>query len=132
MKKLGPGQYANVLVESTIDFRTLPTLTDIERPVIELLLQGQIALFATLLFAIVFSLTFHEFGHAASAKLLGDDTAEQAGRLTLNPIAHIDPLGLLMVVMVGFGYAKPVPVNPRRPMSVRVGRALSTFALSPP
>lgn len=80
---------------------------------IDLLLQGQVALFATVLFAIVFSLTFHEFGHAAMAKLLGDDTAEKAGRLTLNPLAHIDPLGLLMVVMVGFGYAKPVPFEPR-------------------
>lgn len=80
---------------------------------IDLLMQGQVALFAIILFAIIFSLTFHEFGHAAMAKVLGDPTAEQAGRLTLNPVVHIDPLGLLMVVMVGFGYAKPVPFNPR-------------------
>ncbi|MDH3694794.1 MAG: site-2 protease family protein, partial [Gammaproteobacteria bacterium] len=44
----------------------------------------------------------------------GDDTAEQMGRLNLNPLSHIDPIGLLMVVMVGFGYAKPVPINPRK------------------
>ncbi|MGK0171762.1 MAG: Zn-dependent protease [Gammaproteobacteria bacterium] len=80
----------------------------------DLLFQGQIGLFSVILFAIVFSLTFHEFGHAAMAKWLGDDTAERAGRLTLNPVAHIDPLGLLMVVMVGFGYARPVPVDTRR------------------
>ena len=79
-----------------------------------LLTQGQYALFALIIAAIVLSLSFHEFGHAASAKMLGDDTAERAGRLTLNPVAHIDPIGLLMVVMVGFGYAKPVPVNPSR------------------
>ena len=81
---------------------------------IELLTQGHFGLFATLIAAIVLSLTFHEFGHAACAKMLGDDTAERHGRLTLNPLAHIDPMGLLMVVAVGFGYAKPVPVNPFR------------------
>lgn len=81
---------------------------------IALLLQGQVALFILILVAIIISLTFHEFGHAAVAKLYGDDTAQRAGRLTLNPAAHIDPLGLLMVATVGFGYAKPVPTNPSR------------------
>jgi Zn-dependent protease len=79
---------------------------------LNLLFQGQIALFLLIVIALVLSLTFHEFGHALVAKLFGDDTAQQAGRLTLNPAAHIDPLGLLMVVMVGFGYARPVPTNP--------------------
>jgi Zn-dependent protease len=79
---------------------------------IALLLQGQVALFTLILVAIVISLTFHEFGHALVAKLYGDDTAQRAGRLTLNPAAHIDPLGLLMVATVGFGFAKPVPTNP--------------------
>lgn len=78
-----------------------------------LLTQGQWSLFALLLIALVLSLSFHEFGHAAAAKWQGDDTAAKQGRLTLNPIAHIDPFGLLMVVMVGFGYAKPVPVDLR-------------------
>ena len=80
---------------------------------LHLLTQGQIALFLLILIAIVISLSFHEFGHAWVAKLYGDRTAELAGRLTVNPLAHIDPMGLLMVVMVGFGYAKPVPTNPR-------------------
>ena len=80
---------------------------------IALVFQGQILLFALLLTALVLSLSFHEFGHAYVAKLSGDDTAERAGRLTLNPVAHIDPMGLLMVVLVGFGYAKPVPTDPR-------------------
>lgn len=80
---------------------------------ISLLFDGQVGLFVLLIGALIFSLTLHEFGHAASARLLGDRTAELAGRLTLNPLPHIDPLGLLMVVMVGFGWAKPVPFNPR-------------------
>lgn len=78
-----------------------------------LIFQGQILLFALLLIALVLSLSCHEFGHAYVAKLSGDNTAERAGRLTLNPVAHIDPMGLLMVVLVGFGYAKPVPTDPR-------------------
>lgn len=77
-----------------------------------LLLNGHIALFAILLLAIIVSLSLHEFGHARAATLLGDDTARRMGRLTVNPVAHIDPLGLLMVVLVGFGYARPVPFNP--------------------
>lgn len=81
---------------------------------LSLLFTGQVFLFFVLLFTLVFSLTLHEFGHALSAKLLGDDTAERLGRLTLNPVAHIDPIGLLMVMTVGFGYAKPVPINPAR------------------
>ena len=78
-----------------------------------LITQGEYFLFIAVLAALIMSLTFHEFGHAFAAKRFGDDTAERQGRLTLNPIAHIDPVGLLMVVLVGFGYAKPVPVDPR-------------------
>jgi Zn-dependent protease len=82
--------------------------------VIQILANGQIALFAIILIALVMSLCLHEFGHALAAKLYGDDTAQKAGRLTLNPIPHIDPMGLLMVVFLGFGYAKPVPTDPRK------------------
>ena len=80
---------------------------------ISLIHDGQWLLFAVILAALVISLSFHEFGHAFVALRFGDDTARRAGRLTVNPMAHIDPLGLLMVVFVGFGYAKPVPTNPR-------------------
>jgi Zn-dependent protease len=80
---------------------------------IRFLMQGEYFLFAALLAALIMSLSFHEFGHAFAAKRFGDDTAERQGRLTLNPIAHIDPMGLLMVVLIGFGYAKPVPTDPR-------------------
>ncbi|GBF29845.1 hypothetical protein MnTg03_01421 [bacterium MnTg03] len=79
---------------------------------IQLLFQQQYALFILIMIALIISLTFHEYGHAIVAKLYGDDTAQKAGRLTLNPVAHIDPGGLMMVVLVGFGYAKPVPTNP--------------------
>ncbi len=58
------------------------------------------------------TLTIHEFSHGYVAYLLGDDTAKRAGRLTLNPISHIDPIGLLMLFIVRIGWAKPVPVNP--------------------
>lgn len=60
---------------------------------------------------LVVALSFHEFAHAWMAKRFGDDTAERAGRLTLNPLAHLDPIGSLMLVFVGFGWARPVPVN---------------------
>jgi Zn-dependent protease len=84
-----------------------------ERRMIQLLADGRFALFLLILFALMLSLTLHEFGHALAAKLYGDDTAQRAGRLTLNPIPHIHPAGLLMVVLLGFGFAKPVPTDPR-------------------
>lgn len=62
--------------------------------------------------AIFLSLTVHEFAHAATAKVRGDSTAEREGRLTLNPAAHVDPLGLIALFLLGFGWAKPVPYNP--------------------
>jgi Zn-dependent protease len=58
------------------------------------------------------ALPIHEFSHAFVAYRLGDDTAARRGRLTLNPLRHLDPLGSLMIFFVGFGWAKPVPVNP--------------------
>jgi Zn-dependent protease len=64
--------------------------------------------------AIILSLTVHEFAHAAVGKWRGDRTAEHMGRLTLNPLAHMDFLGTLMLFTVGFGWAKPVPFDPRR------------------
>lgn len=78
--------------------------------------------------AFIVALTIHEFCHALSAYLLGDPTAERMGRLTLNPLAHIDPLGLLLLILIRFGWAKPVPFDPRnfrypRLYSVLVGLA---------
>lgn len=65
----------------------------------------------TRLLTLVIAFTVHEFAHAWSATQLGDDTPRLSGRLTLNPLAHLDPLGSLLLVVAGFGWAKPVPVN---------------------
>ena len=63
---------------------------------------------------ILLALTFHEYAHAFVANRYGDDTAKQSGRLTLNPLRHLDPLGTIMIFLVHFGWARPVPVNPHR------------------
>lgn len=90
-------------------------------------MQQQYVLFFSFVFALIFSLTFHEFGHAKVASMIGDDTAERAGRLTLNPIPHLDPLGLLMVLLIGIGYAKPVPADARK-FNTRWGMGLVAAA----
>ena len=64
--------------------------------------------------SLVVAVTVHEFSHALVANGLGDTTAKQQGRLSLNPIRHLDPSGTLMLLIAGFGWGKPVPVNPRR------------------
>lgn len=61
----------------------------------------------------MFALSFHEFAHAWMASKCGDNTAARMGRLTLNPMAHLDAMGSLMILFVGFGWAKPVPVDSR-------------------
>ncbi|MBN2556782.1 MAG: site-2 protease family protein [Anaerolineales bacterium] len=63
-------------------------------------------------FTLIIAFTVHEFAHAWTAHQLGDDTPRYRGRLTLNPLAHLDPLGTLMLLFAGFGWAKPVEVNP--------------------
>ena len=64
------------------------------------------------LVVLIFILPAHEFAHAYAAHLNGDDTAKYSGRMTLNPLKHFDPVGLVCFLLVGFGWAKPVPVNP--------------------
>ena len=80
---------------------------------------------ATVGIALLVAITVHEFSHAAVAYSLGDPTAKRLGRLSLNPIRHLDPVGTIMLMLVGFGWGKPVPVNPynlrngvRRGMSI--------------
>ena len=65
----------------------------------------------TVLPGILIALTFHEFAHGLVAYAMGDNTAKNAGRLTLDPLKHIDPLGFIMLILVRFGWAKPVPIN---------------------
>ena len=66
----------------------------------------------TFLISILIALSVHEWAHAFVANKLGDPTARNMGRLTLNPIAHLDPLGTILFLTVGFGWGKPVPINP--------------------
>ncbi len=73
-------------------------------------------------------ITLHELSHGLVAYALGDDTAKRAGRLTLNPLRHLDPIGLLMMLTVHFGYAKPVPVNMYRFKNPKRGMALTALA----
>ena len=78
--------------------------------------------------ALLVGLTFHEFSHALTADQLGDHRPRAMGRLTLNPIAHVDPIGALMLVVAGFGWAKPVMVNPAALRGGRRSMALVAFA----
>lgn len=68
--------------------------------------------FIILLLSLVLAVSFHEFAHALAADKLGDNTPRLFGRLTLNPLAHLDPLGTLMILVSGFGWGKPTPINP--------------------
>jgi Zn-dependent protease len=77
---------------------------------------------------ILFALTIHEYCHGLVAKYLGDDTALRQGRLTLNPIAHLDVIGTILMFLVGFGWAKPVPVNPLNFKDPKKGMLLVALA----
>jgi Zn-dependent protease len=87
---------------------------------------------------LVIAFTVHEFAHAWTAVRFGDDTPRNQGRLTLNPLAHLDPIGSLLLVVAGFGWAKPVPINPyqierRHPagtMMVSAAGPLSNLAMA--
>jgi len=88
-----------------------------------------------ILIPLVLSLTIHEFAHAWSAAKLGDDTAKRAGRLTLNPLVHIDLIGTVLLPLLGipFGWAKPVPVNPARfRPSIRMSTGMMITAAAGP
>lgn len=77
---------------------------------------------------ILFALTVHEFCHAWVANMLGDDTAKRQGRLTLNPVAHLDVLGTILMFVAGFGWARPVPINPLNFKNPRKGMLLVALA----
>ncbi len=78
--------------------------------------------------ALLVGLTFHEFSHALLADQLGDHRPRAMGRLTLNPLPHIDPIGALMLILAGFGWAKPVMVNPYALRNGRQGMAIVAAA----
>ncbi len=81
-------------------------------------------LFFILLVVFLAALSVHEASHALVGYLLGDQTAKREGRLTLNPLSHVDPLGLLLLITVGFGWGKPVPFNPYNLQYPRLGPVL--------
>jgi Zn-dependent protease len=83
--------------------------------------------FIAFVIAIVLGITVHEFMHAYAAHRLGDDTARLLGRLSLNPMAHLDPFGTLLLVLAGFGYGKPVPFNESR-LRTTLGVTFVAFA----
>ncbi|MCT4663510.1 MAG: site-2 protease family protein [Tissierellales bacterium] len=78
--------------------------------------------------ALLLALTFHELGHGLASYLLGDPTAKNQGRLTLDPIAHIDPIGFFALLFFKFGWAKPVPIDPRYYKNRKLGIALTSIA----
>lgn len=94
-------------------------------------LLGYPALLIGRVIALVVALSLHEFAHAYSAYRLGDTTAQRAGRLTLNPLAHLDPIGSIMMITVGFGWAKPVPVNPHNLRGNKLRSMAITAAAGP-
>lgn len=85
-------------------------------------------LFLAIFIALVISITFHEFCHVLAARLQGDQTGERMGRLTLNPLAHLDPWGTLALLFIGFGWGRPAPFNPYNLKNQRYGPALVALA----
>lgn len=94
---------------------------------IELLFVNPI-LFLMVAVSILLALSVHEYSHAQMAYFLGDSTAKYQGRLTINPLKHLDPFGTLMIFIVGFGWGKPVPFNPHNLRNQKRGPALVGLA----
>lgn len=94
------------------------------------LLSGRISIleFTLLIIGLVLAVSFHEFAHSWVAYRLGDSTAKLAGRLTLNPKAHLDPVGSLLLLLVGFGWGRPVPINTLNLENPRKDSALIALA----
>lgn len=84
------------------------------------------------LIVILAAMPLHECAHGWTAKMLGDTTPERSGRLTLNPIAHIDPMGAIAILLFGIGWAKPVPINPYRCTKVKPKTAMAITAIAGP
>lgn len=89
---------------------------------------GSVSELIMFLIVIIVSLVIHEFSHGLVSYLQGDTTAKDAGRLTLNPMSHIDPIGLVAMFLIHFGWAKPVPINPKYYKNRRVGILLTSIA----
>ncbi len=88
-------------------------------------IQQILAQILAVLMIIFLILPFHEWAHAFTASCLGDKGIKERGRLSLNPLSHIDPIGALMLLLVGFGWAKPVPIDPRYFKHPKLGMAIT-------
>lgn len=103
-----------------------------------MLFSGSLAAMLSGAVIVLVTITVHELAHGYVAYLLGDNTAKDAGRLSLNPLAHLDPLGAILLFVTGFGWAKPVPINPfyfkgnrsRGVMLVSIAGPLSNIVLA--
>jgi len=89
--------------------------------------KGALINVAGFIIALVIAISVHEFSHALSAYKLGDNTAKNQGRLTLNPKAHLDPMGTIMIVFAGFGWGRPTPVSP---WNLRIGEKAGMAVVS--
>lgn len=92
------------------------------------LLQEQPFIFVAWIAAVILGITVHEFSHVLAAYAQGDETGKDLGRLTLNPFAHIDPLGLLLLIIAGFGWGRPAPYNPFNLRRPRLGSVVVALA----
>ena len=91
-------------------------------------IPGVIMTILSMLMIIFLVLPLHECAHGWVASKLGDTTARFSGRLTLNPLSHIDPFGAVALLLFGFGWAKPVPINPRNFKNPKAGMAITALA----
>lgn len=94
---------------------------------LSLLFESPISFFM-IVAAIMFAFTVHEYSHAQAAYSLGDNTPKYKGRLTINPLAHLDPFGTILIFIAGFGWGKPVPFNPYNLKNQRWGPAIVALA----
>ena len=85
-------------------------------------------IFVLVAVALIISISIHEYAHAYAAYKLGDSTAKAMGRLTLNPKAHLDPTGTILLLIAGFGWGKPVPFDPRLLKNPKRDAAIISFA----
>ena len=95
---------------------------------LRMLTEGDYLAFILLAIALIFALSLHEYAHALAADIQGDRMPRAMGRLTLNPVAHLDPLGTILIFLVGFGWAKPVQFRPAALSSKRFGAAMVALA----
>ena len=89
---------------------------------------NELLYYAARIIALMIAIPIHESSHAVCALALGDDTAQKRGRITLNPLKHFDLIGAISLMLIGVGWAKPVPINPTRFKNRKLGMALSSLA----